>query len=276
MVGSGRNMTPLAAYVQRHGGAGLGGLGRLDGLRGLRGMGLGGGADNPDAAAQDAKLRELARRQRQQAADQAQKARLKAANLPSALQQHNERKGEREAALKIEAAASRRAAARRRAARGARTKRQKRFRKEVASIMYGFGDAWNPLKESVDLLEKLSVEYIHRLTHRAAEVAAVRGKLDTESFVFLIRKDPKKMGRVRELLKMFEEINTVRNNVTLDKRTDDELKMTGAGARGAFTGSAAEKAKRKRLLAEMLDEDYDDDDDGGAGAGSSAKKAKQQ
>ena len=38
------------------------------------------------------------------------------------------------------------------------------------------------------------------------EIGSTRGKLITEDFVFLIRKDKKKYARVKELLMMHEEL----------------------------------------------------------------------
>ena len=33
----------------------------------------------------------------------------------------------------------------------------------VASVMYGFGDLWNPLPESVDLMNEIVTEYMEEL-----------------------------------------------------------------------------------------------------------------
>lgn len=43
-------------------------------------------------------------------------------------------------------------------------------------------------------------------TAKAMQVAAKRGRLQTEDIVFLIRKDRKKHARVIELLRMYDEL----------------------------------------------------------------------
>jgi hypothetical protein len=39
-------------------------------------------------------------------------------------------------------------------------KRAVNFRKDLKSVMYGFGDEWNPLAESVDFMDQVVKEYI--------------------------------------------------------------------------------------------------------------------
>jgi len=75
--------------------------------------------------------------------------------------------------------------------------------------MYGFGDEQVPFTESVDLLEDLVVEYITEMTLKAMEVGK-KGKVHVEDIVFLIRKDPKKYARVKDLLTMNEELKKAR------------------------------------------------------------------
>ncbi|CAI5970002.1 unnamed protein product [Closterium sp. NIES-65] len=80
----------------------------------------------------------------------------------------------------------------------------------VRLMMYGFGDDPEPLPESVELVEEIVIEYITDLVHRAQEVAARRGRLTTEDVLFLIRKDPRKFARARELLAMNVELKEAR------------------------------------------------------------------
>lgn len=76
-------------------------------------------------------------------------------------------------------------------------------------MMFGFGDDQVPFTESVDLLEDLVVEYITEMTLKAMEVGK-KGKVHVEDIVFLIRKDPKKYARVKDLLTMNEELKKAR------------------------------------------------------------------
>ncbi|KAM7429515.1 Transcription initiation factorTFIID subunit 13 [Porites harrisoni] len=88
-------------------------------------------------------------------------------------------------------------------------KRKRLFHKELRCMMYGFGDEQVPFTESVDLLEDLVVEYITEMTLKAMEVGK-KGKVHVEDIVFLIRKDPKKYARVKDLLTMNEELKKAR------------------------------------------------------------------
>ncbi|KAK3748809.1 hypothetical protein QZH41_016023 [Actinostola sp. cb2023] len=79
----------------------------------------------------------------------------------------------------------------------------------VRCMMYGFGDDQCPYTESVDFLEDLVIEYITEMTLKAMEVGK-KGKVHCEDIVFLIRKDPKKYARVKDLLTMNEELKKAR------------------------------------------------------------------
>src|SRR5271169_2888462 len=86
---------------------------------------------------------------------------------------------------------------------------------EVKLLMYAFGDDPNPSPESVAVLEDIVTEYINemvnihtttlwmRLTEQcleAARISAPRHKLKVDDFKIALRNDPKKLGRVEELL----------------------------------------------------------------------------
>ncbi|XP_031560605.1 transcription initiation factor TFIID subunit 13-like [Actinia tenebrosa] len=88
-------------------------------------------------------------------------------------------------------------------------KRKRLFHKELRCMMFGFGDDQCPYTESVDFLEDLVVEYITEMTLKAMEVGK-KGKVHCEDIVFLIRKDPKKYARVKDLLTMNEELKKAR------------------------------------------------------------------
>ncbi|OAD61853.1 Transcription initiation factor TFIID subunit 13 [Eufriesea mexicana] len=86
-------------------------------------------------------------------------------------------------------------------------------------MMYGFGDDQNPYTESVDLLEDLVIEFITEMTHRAMEIGRT-GRVQVEDIVFLVRKDPRKYARVKDLLTMNEELKKAR-------KAFDEVKYAG-------------------------------------------------
>ena len=57
------------------------------------------------------------------------------------------------------------------------------------------------------------VLFVHLLqTKKAMDLASVKGKLDTECFIFLIRKDPARYERVAELLRANDEFRAALNS----------------------------------------------------------------
>ncbi|KAF8430196.1 transcription initiation factor IID, 18kDa subunit [Tirmania nivea] len=99
-----------------------------------------------------------------------------------------------------------------------RTRRQHFFARELRSLMYGIGDDPNPLQESVELLDDLVTEYIVDMCHEAAKMAthARRNKIKVDDFKFALRRDPKKLGRVEELLLMSKVIADARKQFNDD------------------------------------------------------------
>ncbi|KQK16896.1 transcription initiation protein SPT3 homolog [Brachypodium distachyon] len=93
------------------------------------------------------------------------------------------------------------------------------FQKDLQHMMYGFGDDPNPLPETVTLVEDIVVEYVTDLVHKAQNVASKRGKLLTEDFLYLIRKDMRKLHRATELLSMNEELKQARKAFDVNEET---------------------------------------------------------
>ncbi|KAI3449413.1 hypothetical protein Pfo_006078 [Paulownia fortunei] len=91
------------------------------------------------------------------------------------------------------------------------------FQKDLQHMMYGFGDDPNPLPETVTLVEDIVVEYVTDMVHKAQDIASKRGKLLTEDFLFLIRKDLPKLNRCTELLSMNEELKQARKAFEVDE-----------------------------------------------------------
>jgi len=83
------------------------------------------------------------------------------------------------------------------------------FSKELRCLLYGFGDDENPYTETVDMLEDLLIEFITETTHKCMEIGRT-GRIQVEDIIFLVRKDPKKYSRVKELLTMNEELKKAR------------------------------------------------------------------
>ena len=90
--------------------------------------------------------------------------------------------------------------------------------RDIADMLFGFGDSWPPNHESVSLVEALTTEYIQDLGARALQVADLRpnGKLDKECFLYLVRKDRQKFQRASKLLAANKEIKRVQKVELMD------------------------------------------------------------
>lgn len=88
-------------------------------------------------------------------------------------------------------------------------KRKRIFSKELRCMMYGFGDDQNPYTESVDMIEDLVIYYITETICKAMEVGK-SGRVQVEDIMHMVRKDPKKYARVKDLLSMNEELKKAR------------------------------------------------------------------
>ena len=85
------------------------------------------------------------------------------------------------------------------------SKKKRLFSRELRYMMHGFGDDPNPYNETVDLVEDLVVDFITEMSLKSMDVGK-KGKIHVDDLLFLIRRDPKKYARVRDLLQMNEEL----------------------------------------------------------------------
>jgi len=116
-------------------------------------------------------------------------------------------------------------------------RRRGAFAKDLAYMMYGFGDAKEPDPASIELMEDLLVDYLTNVAHRAMEVAERRGRMQTEDLLYVIRNDRKKFARVDELLEMNAKLKDARKNFDLhdpaavlaQQREEEERKRREAG-----------------------------------------------
>ncbi|ETO14509.1 hypothetical protein RFI_22869 [Reticulomyxa filosa] len=77
--------------------------------------------------------------------------------------------------------------------------------------MYGCFDDENPLEESMELMESILVQFIHKMTCQAQELANMNKRNVYEGdLMFLIRKDRKKFQRINELLNFHENLKKLR------------------------------------------------------------------
>lgn len=109
----------------------------------------------------------------------------------------------------------------------------------VASVMYGFGDQRQQLPETLDLMNAIVVEYMEGMT-REALANTFGSNLNTKGLEFAIRRDPRKVERVRQLLKMYQEVINERD---MKLKRDD--KANAAKANKKRKAGAAGGAKKK-------------------------------
>ncbi|KAJ5794376.1 Transcription initiation factor TFIID subunit 13 [Penicillium paradoxum] len=97
-----------------------------------------------------------------------------------------------------------------------------------------------PLPETIRVLDEIVTDFVLEVSHGAAQVAhhARRQKIKVEDFRFALRRDPNKLGRVQELLRMERELKEARK--AFDQNDDQVAKE--AGKKGAAAAAAAAAA----------------------------------
>lgn len=105
-----------------------------------------------------------------------------------------------------------------------------------------------PLPETVRVLDEIVTDFVLEVSHGAAQVAhhARRQKIKVEDFRFALRRDPNKLGRVQELLRMERELKEARK--AFDQNDDQVAKE--AGKKGAAAAAAAAAAGEDPVAAE--------------------------
>ncbi|KAM0683686.1 Transcription initiation factor TFIID subunit 13 [Mitosporidium daphniae] len=77
--------------------------------------------------------------------------------------------------------------------------------KELRTMLYGFGDVPVPRQDTVEVVEDCLFDFLTRF------VAKPRGgKVRTEDLLTVLKRDPRKLGRVEELLFMNVELRKAR------------------------------------------------------------------
>uniref|UniRef100_A0A3Q7GQJ8 Transcription initiation factor TFIID subunit 13 n=1 Tax=Solanum lycopersicum TaxID=4081 RepID=A0A3Q7GQJ8_SOLLC len=76
---------------------------------------------------------------------------------------------------------------------------------------------YHTISEIVKLVEDIVVDYVTNMAHKAQDIATKRGKLLTEDFLFLIRKDSVKLNLCRELLTMHEDLKEAQKAFEFDQ-----------------------------------------------------------
>lgn len=113
-----------------------------------------------------------------------------------------------------------------------------------------------PLPETVRVLDEIVTDFILEMCHGAAQYAsyARRQKIKVDDFKFALRRDPSKLGRVQELLRLERLLKEARK--AFDQNDDQVANLKEAGAKGLAelesvdgTGKKGKgKAKAKRAM----------------------------
>ena len=126
----------------------------------------------------------------------------------------------------------------------ARQKGQQFASVDLEAFLSAFGDDFNPLPETVKTLDEIITDYIIETCHAAAQCAAYshRQKIKVDDFKFALRKDPKKLGRVTELLQMDKDIRRARKIAEVD----EEAVMRGEGGEGQGRGKRRKVEQKEK------------------------------
>ncbi|KAI1381337.1 TFIID-18kDa-domain-containing protein [Hypoxylon crocopeplum] len=111
-------------------------------------------------------------------------------------------------------------------------------KKEVAALLYAFGDVEEPLPETVRVLDEIVTEFLEGICFEASRRAQVanRQKLKFDDFEFALRRNSQYLGRVRAMIEKRQKIKEMRR--TFDQE-DDALALAKEHAEGAAAAAAA-------------------------------------
>jgi len=131
-------------------------------------------------------------------------------------------------------------------ARAARHKGQMNFASELRLLLLAYGDPnphpsfpSEPLPETVRVLDEIVTDFVLEICHAAAAYAiyARRQKIKVDDFLFALRRDPGKLGRVQELLRMERELKEARKAFDQNDDQVGALRESGKKGLGELGGS---------------------------------------
>lgn len=143
-------------------------------------------------------------------------------------------------------------------------------KKTVRLLLLAYGDpsphpsfSSEPLPETVRVLDEIVTDFVLEMCHGAAQYASYsrRQKIKVDDFRFALRRDPNKLGRVQELLRMERELKEARK--AFDQNDDQvaNLKDAKKGLEDLGEGGGADgkKSKGKGKRGARRDSDVTDD-----------------
>lgn len=122
-----------------------------------------------------------------------------------------------------------------------------------------------PLPETVRVLDEIVTDFVLEMCHNAAQYASYsrRQKIKVDDFRFALRRDPNKLGRVQELLRMERELKEARK--AFDQNDDQVGNLKGEGKKGleelgeGADGAGGKKSKGKGKRPSRRDSDATED-----------------
>ncbi|KAI1118041.1 transcription initiation factor IID, 18kD subunit-domain-containing protein [Nemania sp. NC0429] len=143
--------------------------------------------------------------------------------------------------------------------------------KEIATLLYAYGDVRDPIPETVRVLDEIVTEFLEGVCFEASRHAQVAGrqKLKFDDFEFALRRNPQYLGKVKAMIEKRQTIKEMRKTFN----QDDDALMKDMAARDKDAGNP--KQDEDELLG--LDDDLDLKELGAAetsSRGSGAKKRK--
>lgn len=146
------------------------------------------------------------------------------------------------------------------------------FLNDLSSMVFGFAGDRTPVKETLELLNDVVLEFVGRLTVEGVRVARLSGAngISVEAVKYVMRKDPKMRERIEDLLDMHATIKRERNmlrDAAKEKAAAEKPLNKEEEAAKIVMGKAASSGVRKRRNRMSA---------GSAGSGAGAGSKKQR
>jgi len=92
-------------------------------------------------------------------------------------------------------------------------------------MMYGFGDVQKPLPETVRVMEEVLLDHVASLVAKSTDLANARrrDRPDISDVLFVIRKDRRKIQRVRYLQEMKAKVDAAKSLTQSLENIGDEV-----------------------------------------------------
>lgn len=184
-------------------------------------------------------------------------------------------------------------------ARATRHKGTLNFGPELESMLYGFGApvpppgtgiSPKPNTETIRVLDEILTDFVIETCHSAVAIASYSGrtKLKTDDFYWVIRNDPNKLGRVREMFEKKRDIEHARRMVDVGgggegvKLAVEDMAALAeeAGEEGTGKGKGRGRGRGKRKKRDIAQADgagdEEEDEEGDAGRNKKARSARSE